>query len=84
MNRKHRATLAALFVAPTPANIVFADLESMVLALNGAIIEGRGSRVAFVLLGQRIDLHRPHPGKEARRYQVEQLRGWLTQLEIMP
>jgi len=29
-------------------------------------------------------LHRPHPGKEAKRYQVEQVREWLAELEVKP
>jgi hypothetical protein len=29
-------------------------------------------------------MHRPHPGKEAKKYQVEELREWFLQLEIKP
>jgi hypothetical protein len=43
---------------------------------------GEGSRVVFELKGSRKYLHRPHPGKEARRYQVEELREWLDKLEV--
>lgn len=28
--------------------------------------------------------HRPHPGKEAKKYQVEQVREFLATLEIKP
>jgi hypothetical protein len=28
--------------------------------------------------------HRPHPGKDAKKYQVEQLREMLSKLEIKP
>jgi len=28
--------------------------------------------------------HRPHPGKEARKYQVEEIRAWLEQQGIKP
>lgn len=84
MNAKHRKTLAALFVRPTPVDLAFADIESLVQALGGQIREGAGSRIAFELLGSRCYLHRPHPGKEARRYQVEELALWFVELGVMP
>ncbi|WP_338862526.1 hypothetical protein [Mycetohabitans rhizoxinica] len=34
--------------------------------------------------GTRRYLHRPHPGKEAKRYQVESLRDWFIELGIKP
>jgi hypothetical protein len=63
---------------------VFADIESLVSALGGELDAGSGSRVAFTIGGERIHLHRPHPGKEARRYQVEELRAFLERLGIKP
>jgi hypothetical protein len=47
-------------------------------------IEGRGSRVAFFLNGQRADFHRPHPGKEAKPYQVRDARAFLELAGVMP
>ncbi|WP_407080166.1 hypothetical protein [Candidatus Methylospira mobilis] len=38
----------------------------------------------FTLHGVEWHAHRPHPGKEAKKYQVEQVRAILTQLEITP
>lgn len=47
--------------------------------------EGNGSRVVFELEeGGRLYLHRPHPGKEAKKYQVEEVRAWLRDRGIMP
>ena len=43
-----------------------------------------GSRVVFELQGKRVYLHRPHPGHEAKRYQVEEVRELLRALEIQP
>jgi len=54
------------------------------LALGGDIREGSGSRVVFELAGARIYLHRPHPGKKAEKYQVEELRKWLIEKGIHP
>ncbi|MFM0202186.1 type II toxin-antitoxin system HicA family toxin [Paraburkholderia fungorum] len=81
---KHLGTLHALFKKPTLGDIVFVDIEALVLALEGEVREGAGSRVVFELHGTRRYLHRPHPGKKARKYQVEELRAWLTELGVEP
>jgi HicA toxin of bacterial toxin-antitoxin, len=84
MKSKHARTLAAIFTRPTLGSIVFLDIESLVVALGGTIHEGAGSRIAFELDGKRRYHHRPHPGKEAKRYQVEDLRDWFIEMGIKP
>jgi hypothetical protein len=63
---------------------VFADLESLIVVLGGEVREGEGSRVVFELNGKRLYPHRPHPGKEAKHYQVEELRNLLQSSGIKP
>lgn len=84
MKAKHRRTLQAIFATPTQAGIVFSDIEGLVIALGGEVREGRGSRVVFELNNSRIYLHRPHPSKEAKRYQIEELRDWFRHLGVIP
>ncbi len=84
MKTKHQKTLAAIFAKPIRANIKFSDIESLIKALGGEIREGDGSRVVLELFGTREYVHRPHPGKEAKRYVVEKIREWLTELEVTP
>ena len=84
MKAKHRRILEAIFAVPTRGGIVFSDIEALVIALGGDVREGSGSRIVFELKGSRQYLHRPHPGKEAGKYQVEELRGWLKELEVTP
>ena len=84
MKAKHRRTLEAIFAVPTRGGIVFADIEALIAALGGEVREGAGSRVVFELNGNRQYLHRPHPGKEAKKYQVEAVRGFLQSMEVMP
>jgi hypothetical protein len=81
---KHTKTLNSIFTKPTLASLVFSDIEALVIALGGEIIEGSGSRMAFILNGKRMDAHRPHPGKEAKRYQVENIRDWFLTMGIQP
>jgi hypothetical protein len=84
MKAKHRRTLEAIFTLPTRGGIRFSDIEALIAALGGEVREGSGSRIVFELKGNRQYLHRPHPGKEAKKYQVEELREWLRQLEVTP
>lgn len=77
MNSQHRGTLRAIFSQPVPANLEWRRIEALFLALGAKMAKGSGSRVAFVLNGRRADFHRPHPGKEAKRYQVRAAREFL-------
>jgi hypothetical protein len=84
MNSKHRKTLAAIFAIPTKATIRFIDIEALLVALGATVSEGNGSRVLFLLHDEEWHAHRPHPGKEAKKYQIEGVRELLHRLEIQP
>ena len=80
MNNKQRKTLVAIFSSPTPKNLIWSDIEALFIALGCKIIEGNGSRVGFKRDDYRADFHRPHPGKEAKPYQVRAARQFLKLL----
>ena len=84
MKSRQRKILQAIFAKPTRANIKFTDIESLVKALGGEVREGTGSRVVLEISGTKEYAHRPHPGKEAKKYMVEKIREWLIDLEVTP
>ena len=84
MNAQHRKTLEALFAEPVPRTLEWRRIEALFVALGCEIIEGGGSRVAFKRDGLRADFHRPHPGKEAKPYQVRAAREFLEALGVTP
>jgi hypothetical protein len=84
MNAKHHKTFMAVFSRPTSVSIVFADIEALIKALGGSISEREGSRVKIELKGEQWRCHRPHPGKEAKRYQVEEARELLEHVGVLP
>jgi hypothetical protein len=84
MNARHAKTLAAVFKQPTPANLEWAALESLLLAVGCSLIEGSGSRVRFVRDGMIETFHHPHPANEAKRYQVRAARDYLIRLGVTP
>ena len=84
LNSKHRKTLATIYTLPTSATIVFTDIESLLKALGGHVQEREGSRLKVVFANESWRCHRPHPGKEARRYQVDEVRELLERLGVTP
>lgn len=84
MNSKHRKTLAAVFNDPVSGTIEWAAVESLLLAAGARLIEGRGSRVRFEKDGEVATFHRPHPAKEAKRYQVRDARDFLERIGVRP
>ena len=84
MNSRHRKTLADVFADPVSPALKWAEIEALLLAAGCRLIEGAGSRVRFEHNGIVASFHRPHPSKEAKRYQVRDARRFLTELGILP
>ena len=84
MRGRHRKTLAAVFREPVSGTLEWAAIESLLIAPGARAIEGRGSRVRFEKDGEVETFHRPHPVKEAKRYQVRAARAFLKRIGITP
>ena len=84
MNSKQRKTLEAIFADPVSPSIEWAAIENLFLAIGCKKIEGKGSQVRFDYKGVIATFHRPHPDKEAKRYQVRDAREYLTKIGVTP
>lgn len=84
MNVKNRKTLQAVFRQPVSASIAWRDIENLFRSVGAESVEGRGSRVSFIKDGVIASFHRPHPEKEAKRYQVRDARAFLERVGIEP
>jgi hypothetical protein len=84
MNNRHRKTLAAVFTDPVSGTIAWASVEALLLAAGARLIEGRGSRVRFEKDGEVATFHRPHPEREAKRYQIRDARDFLERIGVRP
>jgi hypothetical protein len=84
MNNKQIQTLQNIFENPVRSNIVWTDIESLLLACNAEISEGRGSRVRINLNGIRAVFHRPHPKKETDKGAVKSMRTFLMEAGVTP
>lgn len=84
MNSKHRRTLEVVFIDPVSGTLAWADVESLRVAAGARVLEGSGSRVRFVWGDEVETFHRPHPAKEAKRYQLREARGFLQRIGVVP
>ncbi|MES2860851.1 MAG: type II toxin-antitoxin system HicA family toxin [Pseudomonadota bacterium] len=84
MNSKQSRTLTAVFSDPVSGTIDWSAIESLLVAVGCLIVEGSGSRVRFARGGEAEFFHRPHPAKEAKRYQVKAARAFLIRLGVEP
>ena len=84
MKSKHRKTLEKIFENPTRANILWTDIESLLIALGAETSEGQGSRVRIALNGVRAVFHRPHPRKETNKSAVKSMRRFLIEAGVEP
>ena len=84
MKSKHRKTLKAIFENPVRSNILWADIESLLIACGAEISEGRGSRVRIALGGVRAVFHRPHSRKETDKGAVVSMRRFLIEAGVKP
>jgi hypothetical protein len=62
---------------PVQANILWTDIEGLLVALGGELSEGSGSRVRVKLNGVRAVFHRPHPEKITDKGAVNSVRRFL-------
>jgi hypothetical protein len=84
MNSRQRKTLEAVFREPVSGTIEWTAIENLLVAVGCRVTEGPGSHVRFISGTLVADFHRPHPGKEAKRYQVRDARLFLTKIGIEP
>lgn len=82
LSTKHQRTWDAVFETPVRANIVWRDIETMMIALGAEISEGSGSRVRVSLNGVRAVFHRPHPRKETDKGAVRSVQMFLTRANM--
>ena len=88
MNNRHRKTLKKVFTDPVSGTIEWAAVEALLIAAGCVVVEGSGSRVRFAFGPegeQHVEsFHRPHPEKEAKRYQIKAARAFLTKIGGAP
>ncbi len=84
MNNRQAKVLKAIFVDPAPAGLAWEAIEGLLVAAGCKVIEGKGSRMRFEKDGVIASFHRPHPAKDAKRYQIRDARDFLVRIGVTP
>ncbi|CAN5264827.1 type II toxin-antitoxin system HicA family toxin [soil metagenome] len=84
MGSRHWRTIDSIFEDPVRANIIWREVEQMLEHFGATISERSGSAIAIELNERTAFFHRPHPQKEAKRYQIRALREFLILTGMTP
>ncbi len=82
INKKHQKILANIFEEPVKSNVLWSDIEKLLIALGAEISEGSGSRIRIYLNGIRAVFHRPHPRKETDKGALKSMRRFLKEAGV--
>jgi len=83
MNNKQQRTLTTLFRNSVRSDIVWSDIERLIIGLGGEVKEREGSRVAF-LLNERVAIfHRPHPERVTNKLTVRDVLKFLVNAGVV-
>lgn len=82
LGKKHQKTLDAIFEDPVRSNVLWRDIEKLLVGLGAELGEGKGSRVRIYLNGVRAVFHRPHPKKETDKGALRSMRRFLTEAGV--
>jgi hypothetical protein len=84
MNKKQRKILNDIYEKPTRCDVSWRDVESLFRAIGSDIYEGDGSRVSVVFNKRVLDIHKPHPSGDMKKYAVEKVRDFLNIIGVNP
>lgn len=82
LSKKHQKTLNSIFENPIRSDVLWKDIESLLIALNAEISEGRGSRIRIHLNNIRAVFHRPHPRSETDKGALKSMRRFLIEAGV--
>ena len=83
MNKKNQRTLEKIVERPERSDVLWKDIEVLIISLGGEVSEGRGSRVRIYLNGVRAVFHRPHPKRVTDKGAVSSMRRFLKEAEVI-
>jgi hypothetical protein len=84
MNKKQQKSLADIYEKPTRCDVSWRAVESLFKAIDANIFEGEGSRVSIVFGKRVLDIHKPHPNDEMKKFTVEKIRDFLAVIGVNP
>ena len=84
MNKKHRATLEAIFARPDRKDIRWDDFVALLFGLGADVTEKGGSIIGVRLNDCYAVFHRPHPGNVIYLSILKRIRRYFLECGIRP
>lgn len=85
VNSTQSTSLIEIFTEPTPSDMKWPKVESLLIALGADVTEGRGSRKRVKLNNVKAVFHTPHPtSKTLCQCGVRSVRRFLKEAGIDP
>ena len=84
MKARQLKLLNKIFATPTSATLIWSDIEALLVSFGCEVDEKAGSAIKIFYRDELLFLHRPHPQKEAKRYQVREVKEFLSRIGIKP
>jgi hypothetical protein len=82
LNSKQKKILEDIFQEPVKSDVLWKDIEKVLIALGAEISEGNGSRVRIYLNGIRAVFHSPHPAKLTDKGALKSMRRFLFEAGV--
>jgi hypothetical protein len=83
-NANQQKTLKKIFDKPTPNDISWAKIESLITHIGCTIKYGKGSRVKFAKGAAFVNAHRPHPQNQTPIWVIEEIKIFLAKIGVTP
>ncbi len=84
MRGKHRRTLVRIFTRPTPVDIRWSDIATLLQLAGVEVSSGSGSRMRLIKGSKVMIIHRPHPQSETGRATVRDIASFLSSIGVEP
>ena len=84
LRSRQQRTLERIFTTPTPTDIRWAEVVSLMRALDVEIIERAGSRVRFSAGARQLVVHKPHPRAEFVQPAIRDIAEFLRGIGVTP
>ncbi len=82
LNSKQKKILDDIFKEPIKSDVLWKDIEKVLVALGAEISQGNGSRIRIYLNGVRAVFHRPHPRKQTDKGALKSMRRFLIEAGV--
>jgi hypothetical protein len=83
-NSRQRRTLERIFAAPTPNDIPWPDIESLLKHIGCTIKHRDGSKITIMKDREKTHVHRPHPQTQTPDWTIKKIKKFIENIGAKP